>query len=466
MKKLCMVAAVCFLCALSNAYAQTVGDVFSYSDELGLGSITLAQGRDGRLYGTSSGNGSSVNPDGTIFAVNTNGSAVSVLSSFDGSDGQSPFYGVTLALDGNYYGTTYEGGSSNAGVLFKVAPTGVYTPLYQFTNGSDGGFPAGPPIQASDGNLYGVTMTDDQEEATVYRYVPSTASLTTILSLGPDFSQGAGISAPLIQASDGTLYGTATTGGANNCGTIFRLTTAGVLLSVYSFPCLSGGYGPIAPLLQASDGNLYGTTSVGGKVNSRYCANGCGTIFRVSHGIVTVIYRFAGYPNDGGVATTGLVEGTDGNLYGATARGGTNNIGTLYQITTGGQYKLLYSFSSSIGDGPGSSLMQHTNGMFYGTTSAGGQNSLGTIYSLNMGLSPFIALVRYAGRIGQPVQILGQGLTGSTGVTINGTAASSFKVVSDTYMTAVIPAGATTGPVVVTTPGGTLTSNHNLQIVQ
>jgi hypothetical protein len=130
------------------------------------------------------------------------------------------------------------------------------------------------------------------------------------------------------------------------------------------------------------------------------------------------------------------------------------------------QYKSLYAFSSKFGRFPSAGLLQHTNGKFYGLCFNGGAYGEGTLYSLNMGLSPFIALVRYTGRIGQPVQILGQGLTGSTAVNINGVAATSFKVVSDTYMTAVVPTGATTGPVVVTTPKGTLTSNHNFRIVQ
>ena len=145
--------------------------------------------------------------------------------------------------------------------------------------------------------------------------------------------------------------------------------------------------------------------------------------------------------------------------------GGAQDFGTLYQITTSGQYKLLYSFVDAVGSGPVGPLLQHTNGKFYGVASFGGQG-YGTIYSLDMGFGPFIALVSYTGRIGQPVQILGQGLTGATAVTINGVAATSFKVVTDRYMTAVIPTGATTGPVVVTTPTGTLTSNHNLQVVQ
>ena len=176
--------------------------------------------------------------------------------------------------------------------------------------------------------------------------------------------------------------------------------------------------------------------------------------------------QFLASPNDGASPIAGLVEGSDGNLYGGTYRGGTNDFGTLFQITTSGQYKLLYSFIDTVGSGMGAALVQHTNGKFYGNASYGSSSGAGSIYSLDMGLSPFIALVRYSGRIGQPVQILGQGLTGSTGVTVNGVAATTFKVVTDRYMTAVIPNGAASGPVVVTTPKGKLTSNHNLRIVQ
>jgi uncharacterized repeat protein (TIGR03803 family) len=220
------------------------------------------------------------------------------------------------------------------------------------------------------------------------------------------------------------------------------------------------------PLIQASDGSFYGTTDAGGTITSKgECVSGCGTVFRMSHGAVTILYRFSGAPTDGAGPLAGLVEGTDGNLYGGTYRGGTGDLGTLFQITTGGQYKLLYSFIDTVGSGMAAALAQHTNGKFYGNASYGGQSGAGSIYSLDMGLGLFIALVRYTGRVGQPVQILGQGLTGSTAVTINGVAATSFKVATDRYMTAVIPTGATTGPVVVTTPKGTLTSNHSLRIV-
>jgi uncharacterized repeat protein (TIGR03803 family) len=464
MKNVFTTAILTFTFLLSAAgHGQTVKEVLSFSDALSSsgGAVTLAQGRDGRLYGTTDGFSSTTNPDGTIFRVNPDGSAATTLFSLSGTNGQEPAFGLTLAIDGNYYGTTVAGGVASSGVLFKVSPTGTYTVLYQFTGGSDGALPVGPPIQASDGNFYGAT-----NHGTVYKYVPSTATFSTILTLSSDGSQGVGIDSPLIQASNGSLYGTAVIGGTSNCGTLFRLSTTGVLIHVYSFPCKLGGKYPQAPLYEASDGNLYGTTVQGGTAGHGCGTVGCGTIFRVSQGVVSVIYRFSGYPNDGALPASGLVQGTDGNLYGSTEQGGVSKFGTLYQITTSGQYKLLYSFADAIGIFPGASLMQHTNGKFYGTASAGGTNSYGSIYSLDMGLGPFISLVHYTGSVGHSVQILGQGLLGSTAVTVNGLAATSFKVVSDYYMTAVVPTGATTGPVVVTTPTGTLTSNQNFRIVQ
>jgi uncharacterized repeat protein (TIGR03803 family) len=449
--------------------SQTVREVFPFpSTTPSYGAtVSVVQGRDAKLYGTTGGGSQSTSTPGSIFNTSTGGQS-SILHDFDGTDGETPQAGLTLAEDGNYYGTTTGGGVSSAGVLFKVTPTGSYSLVHQFTYGSDGGSPAAAPLEASDGNLYGTTAVGSTSGGgTVYRYSPGSGAFNTIFSLNQDGSEGNFILAPLIQAANGYLYGTAEFGGANGCGTIFTLTTSGTLLHVYSFPCGAGGNLPAGPLVQGTDGNLYGTTQWGGNVSSSgECDSGCGTIYKVSHGVVSILYRSSGYPNDGGLAIAGLIQGTDGNLYGGTDRGGANDFGTLFQISLSGQYKLLYSFVDAIGSGANAALLQHTSGKFYGTTSFGGQNGVGAVYSLDMGLGPFIALVRYTGRIGQPVQILGQGLSGSTAVTVNGVAATTFKVVSNTYMTAVVPTGATTGPVIVTTPTGMLTSNHNLRIVQ
>jgi uncharacterized repeat protein (TIGR03803 family) len=349
--------------------------------------------------------------------------------------------------------------------LFEISAAGTYTILHEFTGESDGGAPVSAPVQASDGNLYGNTSFGSVNAGTIYKFSPPSGTFTTIFSFAQDGSQGKQMAAPLIQASDGNLYGTTAFGGVSNAGTIFKLSTSGSLLVSYSFPDGAGGGLPLAPLVQATDGNLYGTTFYGGTITGE-CNNGCGTIFKMSHGVVSILYSFTGTVADGEYPEAGLTEGTDGILYGSTIKGGKSQLGIIYQVTTTGQYKLLYSFIAEVGSGPSAALQQYTSGKFYGTAGGGGRNGAGSLYSLDMGLGAFVALVRYTGRIGQPVQILGQALTGSTAVTINGIAATSFKVVSDTYMTAVIPSGASTGPVVVTTPAGTLTSNHNLRIVQ
>jgi uncharacterized repeat protein (TIGR03803 family) len=448
------VAMIGLLFLASTGTAQSVAVVYNFN---GTNSsqypqiVTPAQGRDGKLYGTTEGGAG-----GSVFRIATSGSG-GQLFALDGTDGSQPFGGVTLATNGNFYGTAEFGGSSGDGVLFQITASGTYTVLHDFTGSGDGVFPVGPPIEASDGSLYGATLYGPGTVgATVYKY-DSSQGFSTIYTFDPQ--QGATLDGPLLQASDGDLYGTLQGDGANGCGGIFRLTTSGVLLNNYSFPCGKGPSSPNGPLVQASDGNFYGTTGIGGK-------KGYGTIFKMSRqGIVSVLYSFSGSPLDGRQPYIGLVQATDGNLYGSTGRGGTADCGTLYQITTAGVYTLLYSFVQSTGKFTGGAV-QHTNGLIYGTAFEGGLHNLGSIFSLDLGLGSFITFVRPNGGIGQTAQILGQGLTGTTSVTFNGIAATSFTVVNDTYMTAVVPSGATTGKVVVTTPGGTLTSNVSFRVVQ
>jgi uncharacterized repeat protein (TIGR03803 family) len=299
-----------------------------------------------------------------------------------------------------------------------------------------------------------------ERHPTPLRSRPPTVISTFSTVYNFDQTHGQSVIGALIQGSDDNLYGTAEFGGASNCGAIFKLTTVGTILWFYSFPCGAGGAYPTAGVFQASDGNFYGTTDAGGN------SLGFGTIFKLTQNDnVSTLYAFKNEP-DGGNPIGGLTEGTDGNLYGTTIGGGQFRQGTIFQVTTGGTHNVLYSFSLKPGEQPLATVTQHTNGKFYGTTQVGGKSNSGTIYSLDMGLAPFITFVRPKGAIGGTAQILGQGLTGATGVTFNGFAATSFKVVNDTYMTAVVPSGATTGPVVVSTPSGTITSNVSFRILQ
>jgi uncharacterized repeat protein (TIGR03803 family) len=295
----------------------------------------------------------------------------------------------------------------------------------------------------------------DGTGSTVYRYTVL-GGLSTIYQFNGAYSHS-----PLIQAPDGFLYGTTIDGGWAHCGTVFKMSTAGVLLQSAPFLCGAAGHFP-GPLIQASDGNFYGTTQEGG-IKSK------GTIFKMTPDFqISILYKFLGNTKsgvDGSDPVAGLVQATDGNLYGATAEGGNFGTGTLFRISTDGTYQLLYSFGGAAGTLPEGTLMQHTSGMLYGTAYGGGANKVGTVYQLDLGLGPFITFVQPTGAVGQTAQILGQGLTGATSVTFNGIPATNITVVSPTFLLAVIPSGATTGPLVVTTPSATLTSNRNFQIV-
>jgi uncharacterized repeat protein (TIGR03803 family) len=218
--------------------------------------------------------------------------------------------------------------------------------------------------------------------------------------------------------------------------------------------------------VQAPNGDLYGTTPGGGDYNS-------GTVFKLTPGgKLTTLYSFCAQSNcpDGYGPYAGLVLGTDGNFYGTTVEGGVATCdspygcGTVFKITPQGKLTTLHRFKETDGALPFGGLVQATNGSFYGTTTAGGPTNVGTIFSLSMGLNPFVAFVRASGKVGQTVGILGQGLTGTTGVSFNGTSAQ-FKVVSATFLTATVPAGASSGVVTVKAPGGKLTSNQPFRIM-
>jgi uncharacterized repeat protein (TIGR03803 family) len=256
------------------------------------------------------------------------------------------------------------------------------------------------------------------------------------------------------------------------------------LTTLYSF-ChnryCSDGMEPAAGLVQGIDGDFYGTTSGGGYPSEM------GTVFRITPaGHLTTLYRFCKdgrstsdpptYPfqcPDGSVPTAPLIQGTDGNFYGTTSAGGYVDIayvdcnffcGTVFKITPQGEHTVLHRFAGHDGYEPIAGLLQGTDGNFYGTTEQGGScYTCGTVFRLSMGFAPFAGLPESLGKSGQSRNILGQGFTGTTGVFFNGTAAT-FTIVSDTYIRATVPADATTGFVTVNTPSGTLTSNVQFHV--
>ncbi len=390
---------------------------------------------------------------GTVWAENPSGSA-SVFYNFDGTTAGNPQTGLTLATDGNLYGIAT--GADYARLLYRMSPAGVLTVLHTFGE-TDGCYPAAPPIEASDGNLYGTTMGCGR--GTVYRYTPS-GVFTTIQTFVSD-TQGKDSEASPMQASDGDLWGTNAWGGSDQssdqCGAVFKMSLSGTVLQSVLMDCTDNRH-PESPLIQAADGDIYGTSAVGGTARA-------GSIFKLNAvGAISSVYEFKSGSDLAGPIN--IIQATDGNFYGPASSAGTDRHGGIYKVDSSGSYSVIYDFTDAAPHlvDVNTGLMQHTNGLLYGASGQGGIYASGSVFSVDLGLGPFVAFIRPTGKVAQTAQILGQGLTSTISVTFNGVAATSFSVVSDTYITAVVPAGATTGPVVVTTPTGTLTSNVNFRI--
>jgi uncharacterized repeat protein (TIGR03803 family) len=487
-KMVCVVFVFCAAAAIS-APSQTFTTLVEFDYGNGAGpNAPLIQGIDGSLYGSTLGDGASINS--TLFKMTPEGS-LTTLYTFCAenscADGKNPQTALVQSTDGNLYGTTSNGGTGgNAGTVFRITPEGKLTTLYSFcteANCPDGGLPTAL-LQATDGNFYGTAWGQTGTSLGTVFKITSTGNLTTLATFctSPGFNCPYG-DAPngLIQATDGNFYGTTAEGGAFGYGTVFKITPAGTLTALYSFcaqkPCADGA-NPMAGLVQASDGNLYGTTLYGGtgKGSARKCSStiGCGTVFKITlQGEHTTLYNFCSQPNcsDGLYPfTANLIQATDGKFYGADDGGGTSGSGTVFVTNALGKLRKLHDFcvpfSNTCSDGldPHAGVFQATNGVFYGTAPAGGSYDIGTLFSLSTGLSPFVTFLRNSGKVGQTAQILGQGFTGATGVSFNGTPAS-FTLESDAYLTASVPPGATTGSIAVAEPAGTLTSNKIFRVI-
>ena len=457
----------------------------------GAGPNGLVQAANGDLYGTT-GSGGTGTPDdcGSIYGCGiafniTPAGALTTIYSFctqhDCPDGFYPSGALVQGTDGNFYGTT--GFSAGGGTVFKVTPSGVLTTLYNFCPQSgcpDGYDPAGL-VQGADWDFYGTTYLGGQSSpyclegggcGTVFKITPD-GTLTILHNFGG--VDGGNPEGALVQGTDGNFYGTTQRGGGNygctdygvGCGTVFKITPAGTLTTLYSFCsqyvdgiCIDG-FWPYAGLAMGLDGSFYGTTYYGG--NEAY-NEGEGTIFKITpSGELTTLYVF-GNTGSGSGPEAALTLGNDGNFYGTTVfttfGGGS---GTIFQMTPSGTLTTLHEFDLIVGNWTTAALIQDTNGTFYGTTAGGGAHACngdgcGTVYSLSVGLRPFVKTNPAAGKVGSSVGILGTDLTGATGVKFNGTE-TAFRLISSSFIEAKVPSGATTGKVILQLPGGTLSSN-------
>ncbi len=400
LKRACITLVVC-TAAVIAAPAQTFTTLYSFDSTDGRNPTGLIQGTDGNFYGMTFHGGSSYCEDGcgTIFKV-TPGGTLTTLHTFcqtDCADGRNPSPSAWLiqATDGNFYGTTEYGGPNGYGTVFRITPGGTLTTLYSFCAPSscpDGSTPTAGLIQATDGNFYGTTgfggaYGNIPGHGTIFRITPE-GMLTRLYSFCAQTGCPDGFSpSGLIQGTDGNFYGTTLAGGAT-LGTIFRITPEGTLTTLHTFcqtDC-ADGYQPSAGLIQAIDGNFYGTTKHAG-------AHGGGTVFKITPGgTLTTLYGLCAQKGcaDGSSPGAALIQATDGNFYGTTEYGGANNCangcGTLFEITPTGTLGTLHSFDNTYGRWPAAGLIQATDGSFYGITGYGGANNCedgcGTIFHL------------------------------------------------------------------------------------
>jgi uncharacterized repeat protein (TIGR03803 family) len=280
----------------------------------------LVQGSDGNFYGTTTGGGT--NSSGTVFKISTNG-ALTTLYSFAGNDGANPEAGLVEAGDGNFYGTTYSGGTVSYpgnGTVFRISTNSALTSLYSFTGSNDGAYPAAALVQGNDGYFYGTTSGGGTNNSGTVFKISTNGALTSLYSFTGS-NDGAYPAAALVQGNDGYFYGTTSGGGTNNSGTVFKISTNGALTGLYSFTGSNDGASPNG-LVQASDGNFYGTTEAGGNFFTNYydlMPISLGTVFKIStNGALTSLYSFGGVDDDDENPQAGLVQGTDGMLYGTT----------------------------------------------------------------------------------------------------------------------------------------------------
>ena len=354
-------------------------------------SVTIAtQPGNGEVCSIINGSGANVTANVNNLTVNCAAALESVLYSFGATrvDGIYPQGNLIQANDGNFYGMTPVGGANNRGAVIKVTPAGDESVLYSFgAFPGDGLTPRGSLIQASDGNFYGMTEQGgvnggcNSNCGTVFRitFTGTESVLYSFAGLG----DGATPYGSLIQASDGNLYGMTSSGGLGGVGTVFRITLTGSESVMHWFGAFSGdGKQPQDSLIQASDGNFYGMT-VGGGTPSAQCGQfGCGTVFKItSAGDESVLHSFGSAPGDGANPFGSLIQASDGNLYGMTELGGAHTAGfgegAVIKVTLGGAESVLYSFGSIAGDGrtPVGSLIQASDRNFYGMTYAGGAST-------------------------------------------------------------------------------------------
>jgi uncharacterized repeat protein (TIGR03803 family) len=454
----CAAFALCSA-AVTASFAQTFSVLANFDGENGSHSAArLVQGIDGDFYGTTDFGGSGC---GTVFKV-TSAGRLTTLATFP-VDCVDTISGLAQDTQGSFYGTTHYGGLNYAGTIFKITPDGPPKQLYSFCHYvpqcTDGEYP-GALVQGSDGGFYGTTFGGDAygwpNLGSIYKITPS-GQLMTVYS----FTDQSGSFYPnygLVEGTDGNFYGTTFYAWGQHglaAGAIFQVTPGGTLTNLHFFcpdgpPCPDSP-GPSALVQDRHSDFLYGAGV---------------TVYKIApDGRFATLHRFS---LTGAGRAQGLVQASDGNFYGTTSgTAAPEHTGTIFRITPDGTLTTLHRFALSDGWCPAAGVVEGTDGNLYGTTYYGGATGYpyGTVYRLSVGLPPFVKLLPPAGRVGDAVKLLGTNLTGTTSVTFNGTPAA-FTVIRPSAISTTVPSGATTGEVQVTGPYGTLESKSDFHVLQ
>lgn len=374
------VALIALVTIQSEVFAQPQFTLLhSFNGADGFGPMAgVVQGTDGALYGTTSQGGSA--NFGTVFRLDRATLGLTTLHDFAETDGSLLYSGLALGSDGLLYGSTYTGGVAGLGTLFRVSPSGQnFASLHSFS-GADGAKPDDLKLtQASDGAFYGATSEGGPSGGgTLFRFDVATQVLATFHS----FTGLTGVDAGLVAGRDGNWYGTTYTGGAAGAGSVFRVDpTTFVLTTLHDFTGADGQNPVPGALMQGSDGNLYGTTQLGG---------GFGTVYKLNPTTLafTTLHTFSGGTLEGHMPLGGVTEANDGYLYGTTVLGG-QGYGTVYRVhPTTLAYNIVVQFGNSNGRSPSGNLLRASNGALYGVTRLGGSFSAGTVFRLSFDTTP------------------------------------------------------------------------------
>jgi uncharacterized repeat protein (TIGR03803 family) len=361
----------------AQARGLTVLYNFAGSSDGGDPYASLIRDSAGNLYGTADYGGTAF--AGVVFKVAPDGTETVLYSFSGGADGAQPFSALVRDKEGNLYGTTTMGGSANAGVVFKLDASGTETVLHNFIGGTDRTTPTGGLLEDKAGNFYGTASQGGTSGAGVLFKISAKGKYSILHTFTGAANDGKYPTyTSLLMDSKGTLYGLTEEGGAADDGILYEFSKTGKLTILHSFMGgTTDGCNVLGTPFIDGDGNFYGTTSSCG-------TSSLGTVWKVSaNGNETVLHSFAGGTSDGEYPLAGVIVDASGNVYGNTETGGASNFGTVYEISPNGNFTLVHSFDGTDGKFPYGSFVRSAKGTLFGTTQNGGTIGYGTVWKMS-----------------------------------------------------------------------------------